>query len=143
VRIVALEMEKAAERVLHRSRHLGETWVFNVGRWMMFAPIRLFGIMSPRVDLVQDEHLPLRLVANPVGLALLVVEPDGADAVLVEERLQLVVLHPDVRIHDDRGVLRGEDLLLLEAPREERLDHALELPRTAWSTPGSRRARRC
>ena len=117
--------QQAAERVLHRAGRRGED--VRLDRRQVddvLADERLRDLDAIGEDLVEDEHLALRLVVDPDGVFIRQV--DALEAVAVEDDLVLVLDLALVGIDDDGAVLDGHDLVIAVA--KEGADYPFELP---------------
>ncbi len=129
---VAVLVEEAAERVLHRAGGGGEDVGLDRGE-----VDDVLADEAPRdaealgVDLVQAEELlgevAHRLGDGDPGLAL--VEVDVAQAVRLDDVDLLVLALAQVGVDDHGAVVAGVDQVVLVAVRLHRADDALELPR--------------
>ena len=92
-----------------------KTWVFTVGRWMMFLSKKYSGMQDALgEDPVQHQHGRLGHVAHPANLGL--VQVHVAQTVGVHHVLLLVVLLADVSVHHDRLVVRGGEIAYSRPP---------------------------
>ena len=127
VRVVAVGVQQAAERVLHRARRRRVDVALRRRQVDDVLPVEVVGDLdAAREDLVQHQHFPLRLVALPFHVFFAEVEPDR-DLVALEDGHVLVQVLTLERVGDDGLVLHADQVLEPRLAQPD--DGASELPR--------------
>ncbi len=127
VGVVPLGVEQAAEGVLHRPGRRRVDVGLDRGQVDDVLAEEVVGDRDPLgEDVVEDVHLRLGAIRDPLHVLVLEVVADG-DVVLLEERQVVVEVLALEGVGHDRLVLNADDLLVAAAA--EREDRPLHLPR--------------
>ena len=138
VRVVAIRVEQAAERILHRARGRGVDMALRRRQVHDVLAVEVVGNLDAvRKDLIEDEHLRLRRVDLPLHVFVAKVELDG-DLVVAKDRHVMVQVLALERVRDNGLVLHTDEILIAGLAQTD--DGALKLPRRAvrrreWKVP--------